>query len=85
MSKTKKRRPPHYLQPAENSVVQPIVVSTTEAGRMGCWGMTRLRELIAAGELESYLDGRHRRITVKSIYAYIARKQAAEQAKEQTA
>jgi hypothetical protein len=42
--------------------------------RMGCWGKTKLFELIAAGELESFLDGPVRRITVASIRARIQRK-----------
>lgn len=40
--------------------------------------------LIAAGELESYRDGRSRKITVASIFAYIARKLAAEGATQAT-
>ena len=54
--------------------VRPFVVGTAEAGRLGGWGKTKLFELIAAGELESYLDGRVRRITVESIEARIQRK-----------
>jgi excisionase family DNA binding protein len=37
-------------------------------------GNTRFYELIAAGELESYKDGKSRKITVASIKAYIARR-----------
>jgi hypothetical protein len=36
-------------------------------------GNTRLYELLGAGELESYLDGRARRITMASIQARVAR------------
>ena len=72
MAKKKKRRPPHYL--ASKSVVEPIVVSTAEAMRMGCWGKTKLFDLIRDGELESFLDGPVRRITVASIRARIQRK-----------
>jgi hypothetical protein len=42
--------------------------------RMGCWGKTKLFKMIAAGELESFLDGPVRRITVESIEARIQRK-----------
>ena len=35
---------------------------------------TKLYELINAGELESYHDGPHRKITMRSIYARIERK-----------
>ena len=56
------------------SKVQALVVGTREAQRMGGWGKTKLFELIAAGELESYLDGSVRRITTASIHARIRRK-----------
>ncbi len=57
--------------------VEPLVVKPKVAWRMlGC-GNTRGYELLAAGELESYLDGRSRRITVASIKAYIERRLAA--------
>ena len=41
---------------------------------MGCWGKTKLFDLIRTGELESFLDGTQRRITVASIRARIQRK-----------
>jgi hypothetical protein len=37
-------------------------------------GTTRGYALLNSGELESYLDGRSRRITVRSIRSYVARK-----------
>lgn len=53
---------------------EPLVVKPKVAWRMlGC-GNTRGYELIAAGELESYKDGRSRKITVESIKRYIARR-----------
>jgi hypothetical protein len=54
--------------------IEPYVVGTAEAQRLGGWGKTKLFELIAAGELDSYLDGRVRRITLASIHARIHRK-----------
>ena len=60
-------------KPAKPSV-RPLVVGTTEARRLGGWGKTKIFELIAAGELESFLDGRVRRITLASIEARIQRK-----------
>jgi hypothetical protein len=62
--------------------VEPIVVGTREAQRMGGWGKTKLFALIAAGELESFMDGSVRRITTASIRARIQRK--LQEAKEQT-
>jgi len=48
-------------------------VSPRTACNMLDVGMTRLYELIAAGEVDSYLDGRARKITVVSIDRRIAR------------
>jgi excisionase family DNA binding protein len=56
------------------AAVSPLAVKPKTACRLGGWGMTRLYELLAAGELESYRDGRSRLITVASIKAYINRK-----------
>lgn len=36
-------------------------------------GLTRLSELIKAGDLVSFKDGKSRKITVQSIYDYINR------------
>jgi hypothetical protein len=43
---------------------------------IGC-GITRGYELVNSGQLESYLDGRARKITVRSILRYIERRLAA--------
>ena len=51
----------------------PLIVKPKEARRMLACGHTRLYQLIAAGELDSFLDGRARKITVDSIRRYIAR------------
>ncbi len=57
--------------------LEPLVVSPKTAWRMlGC-GNSHGYELLNGGELQSFLDGRSRRITVASIRAYIARKLAA--------
>jgi len=54
--------------------VMPLVVKPKAACQMLSSGLTRLYELIAAGELTSYTDGRSRLITTDSIRAYVARK-----------
>jgi excisionase family DNA binding protein len=53
---------------------EALVVSPRRARHMLDCGNTRLYELIAARELESFKDGRSRKITVASIKAYIARR-----------
>jgi hypothetical protein len=55
----------------------PLVVSPRVACVMLNIGTTRLYQLIGAGELDSYLDGRVRRITIDSIRRRIARLLAA--------
>jgi hypothetical protein len=51
-------------------ILQMVGSATTRVARLliGC-GRTTLNELIKSGELESYLDGSTRRITLRSIYA----------------
>ena len=53
---------------------EPLVVSPRRARRLLDVGNTRLYELIAARELETFKDGKSRKITIASIRAYIARK-----------
>ena len=52
---------------------EPLVVSPARAKAMLDCGTTRLYELIAAGELQSFRDGKSRKITVASIKARVAR------------
>ena len=63
---------PHAL-----NEIEPLVVKPKVAWRMLDCGNTRGYQLIAAGELESYRDGRSRKITVASIKRYIERRLAA--------
>jgi hypothetical protein len=56
-----------------HSELGPLLVRPKCARRMLNCGQTRLYELIAAGELDSFLDGRSRKITVESIYRYVRR------------
>jgi hypothetical protein len=57
--------------------IEPLVVSPKNAWRILQCGNTRGYELVNKRELESFLDGRARKITVDSIHRYIARKLAA--------
>jgi hypothetical protein len=60
--------------------IEPLAVSPRVAWHLlGC-GNTYGYALIADDELESYLDGRARKITMRSIKAYIARRLAANRA-----
>jgi len=61
------------IQNSHISEATPLVVSPRVACVMLNIGTTRLYQLIGAGELDSYLDGRVRRITVESIRRRIAR------------
>jgi excisionase family DNA binding protein len=63
-----------------NSGPEPLVVSPSHACKLMQIGNTRLYELIAAGEIQSYRDGRARRIVMASIHARIARLVAASHA-----
>jgi hypothetical protein len=51
-----------------------LVVSPRRARHMLDCGNTRLYELLKNNELESFLDGRSRKILVASIRRYIARR-----------
>jgi excisionase family DNA binding protein len=59
-----------------SAAIEPLVVSPAQACQMLGIGNTKLYQLIAAGELETYTDGRARKITTASIRARIARKLA---------
>jgi hypothetical protein len=52
----------------------PLVVKPKVAWKMLSCSNTRGYELLAAGELDSFLDGRSRKITVESIRRYIAQR-----------
>ena len=56
--------------------VEPLLVKPKIAWKMLDCGNTHGYELLAAGELESFKDGRARKITVASIKALIARRLA---------
>jgi excisionase family DNA binding protein len=52
----------------------PLVVKPRIAWKMLSCSNTRGYELLAAGELQSFRDGRSRKITVESIQQYIRRR-----------
>ena len=68
--------PPRHPVILADSHFEPLVVRPRVAWRLlGCGNAYGYR-LIAAGELESYRDGRARKITVESIRRYIKRRLA---------
>jgi excisionase family DNA binding protein len=59
----------------------PLVCSPRRACELLDIGTTRLYELIAAGELQSFKAGKSRKITLASIQGYIAAQLAAQKSK----
>jgi len=57
--------------------VAPLAVPPQEAARLLSLGIWRIYALMRTGELESYRDGRARRITMASIHDRMARQIAA--------
>jgi hypothetical protein len=55
---------------------EPLVVRPTRACEMLSCGRTHLYGLIAAKQLDTFLDGGARKITVESIHRYIERQLA---------
>ena len=60
-----------------SKVSEALVVKPARACQMLSCGRTRLYQLIAAKELDSFLDGGARKITIASIHRYIERQLAA--------
>jgi len=59
----------------------PLAVRPSQAAQMLGVGMTKLYELLDAGDLESFHIGRARRITTASISRYIERQLTASNSK----
>jgi hypothetical protein len=55
---------------------EPLVVSPRRAQQILDMGHSRLYELLAAGELQSFKEGKSRKILVASILDFVARKLA---------
>jgi hypothetical protein len=65
------------MSTSSDEQIRPLVVSPKVAEILIDSSHDKLYQLLATGELESYLDGRLRKITMRSIEAYIARRLAA--------
>jgi excisionase family DNA binding protein len=59
----------------------PLVATPNQAMQKLQIARMKLYELLNSGELESYTEGKARRITVRSINAYVERRLAAEAAR----
>ena len=64
------------LDRANHDFSRPLAVPPRLACQLLSIGLTRLYELLNAGELDSFQIGRARRITTASISAYIHRQLA---------
>jgi hypothetical protein len=62
---------------SETSDDKPLVVGMTKAEHLLDAGTDKLYDLIKAGELDSYLDGNRRKVTIASIERYIQKQLAA--------
>ena len=58
--------------PSAQANVTPLAVPPSAAGYMLSLSLSEVYERLRDGSLESYQDGRARRITMKSIHAYMA-------------
>ncbi len=75
-SRATERREAHFQPPADQPIV-PLAVKPRAAAAMLSTGLTRIYELLNAGELVSYHDGRSRLITTESLRNYVTRKVSA--------
>lgn len=80
MARKTKPRKPRKTKPAAPSAasnLKPLVTDVPGACQsLGC-GHDQIYDLMHAGEIDSYLDGRARRIIVASLEAYVARRRKA--------
>jgi excisionase family DNA binding protein len=61
------------VQASRTAEPEPLAVTPRQASRLLSIGNTKLYALLAAGELDSYRDGRSRKIVMASIQRRIAR------------
>jgi excisionase family DNA binding protein len=63
------------------ALVAPLAVPPLEAARLLSCGLGHIYGLMNSGELEAFSSGRARRVTMKSVDAYVARQVAKADAK----
>ncbi|QDM25229.1 helix-turn-helix domain-containing protein [Tardiphaga sp. vice352] len=62
----------------EQTEVEILAVSPKIAKRMLSCGTTRLYDLLNSGELQSYRDGKSRKVLIASLQSYVRRRLDAE-------
>jgi excisionase family DNA binding protein len=77
----RKQQDVSLMSPNSVPLEVPLVTSPNQAMTAIQVSRKKLYELINTGELESYTEGKSRRITVKSINEYIERRLATEAAR----
>jgi excisionase family DNA binding protein len=75
----------NFTKLRDSPAPEPVSVPPREAARLLNVGQSRLYKLLRDGELESYRDGRARRITMKSIHDRVNRLGAADKKWQQIA
>jgi excisionase family DNA binding protein len=65
-----------FIKLPSSDTQTPLLVTPQQAGDMLSLGLTRIYELLRAGELSSCHVGRARRVSTKSIVAYVDRQLA---------
>ena len=68
--------PSSATPPRTPPLAPPLAVPTKEASRLLSLSMSRLYELLRNGDLQSYVDGYNRRVTMASIHEYVERRLA---------
>jgi excisionase family DNA binding protein len=68
---------------SELNEIDPLAISPKKARALLDVGLTRLYQLIGSGEIDSFRDGKSRKIVFASLKAYIARQIEAESTKPQ--
>lgn len=66
----------HQSSDANERHTDPLTVTVNEASRLLGVGRTKVNELMRAGDLESFMIGRRRLITMESIRRLVARRLA---------
>src|SRR5262249_40432989 len=73
------------LRPELTGRAEPLGISPRETGQLLNIGQTRVWQLIGSGELETYYEGRSRKVTMRSIHARHERQLAAVRRATETA